>query len=330
VKIFQSSQKVESTAPNQLRLDHRVYANLKQLVTLEGFAQGLSFLPKFAVHSILSGRHSSRLRGRGLDFEELRDYRVGDDIRSLDWKVSNRTRKPHVRVHSEERERDVLLLVDQRSCMFFGSQSQMKSVTAVELAALAAWRVLSVKDRVGALVFNDHSIEMIKPQRSRTNVMRILHQLVSMNHQLNTQISDPSPAQLDCVLLDAVRLCKHDYLLFLISDLNGWSRQSLEYIQRIKAHNDVIVACVTDPLESQLPKLDQMVVSNGQLQIQVDTQSGSIADQFSAARNSKTAELEAALKKSDIPLLNIDTVSPVYQQLLNAIGMKNFKPLGME
>ena len=89
-----------------------VYADLKKLVTLKNQVDGISFLPTQAVHSILSGRYSSRLRGRGLNFEELRHYRAGDDIRTMDWKVTNRTQKPHVRVYTEERERPVLLLID--------------------------------------------------------------------------------------------------------------------------------------------------------------------------------------------------------------------------
>ena len=94
--------------------EHTVYADLKQLVGLQYKAKGFSFLPKQPVHSVLTGRHTSRLRGRGLNFEELRHYRQGDDIRTMDWKVTNRTGKPHVRVYTEERERPVIMLIDQR------------------------------------------------------------------------------------------------------------------------------------------------------------------------------------------------------------------------
>ena len=152
-------------------VDPNIYANLKQLIALKFQATGFSFLPKQPIHSILSGRHASRLRGRGLNFEELRHYRAGDDIRTMDWKVTNRTGKPHVRVYTEERERPVLLLIDQRISMFFGSLLKMKSVIAAELAALSAWRVLSAGDRVGAIVFNDTDILESKPYRSQKNVL---------------------------------------------------------------------------------------------------------------------------------------------------------------
>src|SRR5215471_14338919 len=134
------------------------YVSLDDLVAMQHQAHGFSFLPRQPVQSLLAGRHASRLRGRGLNFEEIRRYQAGDDIRQIDWKVTARTRKTHSRVFTEERERSTILLVDQRVTMFFGSVKNMKSVTAAEMAALGAWRVLSQKDRVGALVFNDSQI----------------------------------------------------------------------------------------------------------------------------------------------------------------------------
>ena len=109
---------------------------LDELILLKADARGFCFLPRQPVHSLLAGRHASRLRGRGLAFEELRHYRQGDDVRTIDWKATARLRSPHVRVYNEERERPVLLVVDQRRPMFFGSRRAMKSVAAAEVAAL--------------------------------------------------------------------------------------------------------------------------------------------------------------------------------------------------
>ena len=120
--------------------DSNIFVDPKDLIALQFQATGFSFLPRQPVHSVLSGRHGSRLRGRGLDFEELRHYRTGDDIRTMDWKVTARMRKPHVRVFTEERDRPVLLVVDQRISMFFGSRRCMKSVAAAEAAALGSYR----------------------------------------------------------------------------------------------------------------------------------------------------------------------------------------------
>jgi len=211
-----------------------VYASLQDLVASQRRASGFSFLPRQPVHSLLAGRHASRLRGRGLNFEEIRHYQMGDDIRQIDWKVTARTRKTHSRVFTEERERTTLLLVDQRITMFFGSVKNMKSVTAAEAAALAAWRVLAQKDRVGALVFNDSRIEEIRPQRSQATVMRILHAVVQQNHALSvTGGAQANPGMFNEVLRHCDRLAKHDCLICIISDAYGHDEESRQLLTRI-------------------------------------------------------------------------------------------------
>ena len=269
---------------------------------------------------MLVGQHKSRMRGRGLSFEELRNYRVGDDIRTLDWKVTNRTRKPHVRVFTEERERDVLLLIDQRSHMFFGSREQMKSVTAADVAALSVWRVLSLNDRVGALVFNDQSIEKIKPQRSRKSAVQILHQVVAMNHKLSATNQRQNPNQLDQVLRQVEQLCRHDCLVLLVSDMDGLTQATIERIKRIKRHNDFMIARVFDPLERDLPQRQQLILSDGELQIQANTQSAELSEHFSKAFAADLNKLNLELGKHGIPILPIDTVTPAFKQLQQALG----------
>src|SRR6201995_4644154 len=132
-----------------------VHVDLDELIALEHRGGRVSFLPHQPVHSLLSGRFASRMRGRGLNFEEIRDSRPGDDVRSIDWKATVRLQKPHIRVFNEERDRQALLVVDQRLSMFFGSRLAMKSVAAAQAAALGAWRVLGAGDRRGALVFKE-------------------------------------------------------------------------------------------------------------------------------------------------------------------------------
>lgn len=304
----------------ELAPDHKVYANLKKLLDMQLHAKEFDLLPRQVTHSVLAGRHRSRLRGRGLSFEELRAYRVGDDIRTLDWKVTNRTRKPHVRVYTEERERDVVLLIDQRAQMFFGSQVQMKSVTAADLAALAVWRVLSAKDRIGALVFNDNAITKIKPQRSRRTAMQILQLILEMNHQLGASEKSHNPKQLNHVLHQAERLCGHDCMVILISDLNGWDHQCLERVKRLKTHNDLMISFVVDPLEQSLPKHKQLVLSDGDLQISVNTESGQLKDKFAETFAARFDSLQSQLSNYDVPVTLIDTVTPAHQQLHRLIG----------
>src|SRR5579871_5741693 len=205
----------------------RVYVTLVDLIRLKGHAKGFSFLPRQPVQSILAGRHASKLRGRGLDFEELRHYQDGDDPRAMDWLATARLNAPYVRVYTEERDRAVLLLIDQRLSMFFGSRRAMKSVVAAEAAALAAWRVTQLGDRVGALVFSDDEIREIRPGARTPAVMQILEATVALNRKLKAgSDAKPSPGMLNEVLRRAARLIHHDGLVCLIGDASGADPES--------------------------------------------------------------------------------------------------------
>jgi uncharacterized protein (DUF58 family) len=299
---------------------HNIYADLKQLIRLQYKARGFSFLPRQPVHSLLSGRHSSRLRGRGLNFEELRHYRPGDDIRNMDWKVTRRLGKPHVRVYSEERERSILLVVDQRSSMFFGSSRAMKSVAIAELAALAGLRGLASGDKVGALIFSDNDISEIRPQRSRRQIVRILHQVTDFNHRL--KVGDkPNLAQLNTVLSKVHSLCGHDTLICLLTDLSGADEKTDQLISRLAQHNDVLVGLVYDALENHLPKGGKLVVTDGELQLEVDAGDHKLRQRYEAEFDQRLTSARNFLQRRGVPILPINTDEDVAVQLRDLLSL---------
>ncbi|MCO8120769.1 DUF58 domain-containing protein [Stieleria sp. TO1_6] len=300
-----------------------VYAQLSDLIRLRAHARGFSFLPRQPLHSVLAGQHASRLRGRGLDFEEIRRYQVGDDIRQIDWKVTARTRKTHSRVYTEERERTTLLLVDQRISMFFGSVKNMKSVTAAQAAALGAWRVLAQKDRVGALVFNDSTIEEIRPRRSESTVLQIFHHIIQQNHALSVD-SDAraNPEMFNEVLRRADRLTKHDCLVCIISDGSGQNEETRHLLTRIAQHNDVLFAFVHDPLEAQLPSAGTLVFGDGQQQLEVNTNSRDLHDGFQADFAAQRAAGRKFLLQRETPVIPLSTAEDVSQQIRRQLGAR--------
>ncbi len=302
--------------------DGLVYANLNELRRLQFKTRGFSFMPKQPANSLLSGKHISKLRGRGLNFEELRHYRAGDDIRSMDWKVTQRTGKPHVKVYTEEKERNVYLAIDQRMTMFFGSSNKMKSVIAAELAALMAWRVVETGDRIGAVIYNDDEIKVVPAKRGRNHVVNVLAEIIKKNHQLNLsipQINDESKA-FNKMLNKLHMISGHNALVILIGDGHGWNQQSTDHIKKIRQHSEVIACHVFDPLELDLPKMTQMVVSDGKKQIQFSSQDKAMQHKYQAeiARQLKT--YDDTTKKYRIPLLSIDTLTPIDSQVRKAFG----------
>lgn len=298
-----------------------VYTTINDLVRLRHQAQGFSFLPRQPIHSLLAGPHGSRLRGRGLDFEELRHYRPGDDIRSMDWKTSNRMRTPYVRVNNEEKDRSALLVVDQRLDMFFGSSVSMKSVTAAEIAALAAWRVLATGDRPGAVLFNDSEIAEVRPHRSQQRVMQILDKLTDFNNRLKIEPGrTANPEQLNNALERVARLAAHDVLVTVISDFSGADADTRKLMSRIGEHNDVIVALVYDALETELPDLGQLVVSNGDLQLEVNSGDDTLRANFADVFNERLATVRSVLLQRQIPVMPVHTGLPVTVQVRKLLG----------
>jgi uncharacterized protein (DUF58 family) len=298
-----------------------IYTNLHSLVRLRFTAQGFNYLPRQPVRSLLSGRKRSRLRGRGLDFDELRHYRPGDDIRNMDWRVTNRTGKPHVRVYTEERDRPVMVVVDQRLPMFFGSEKKMKSVVAAEVAAITAWRVLAVGDRIGAILFNDSKTVEAKPTRNERRVMGWLGDLTTMNNDLSvTSDRDSNPDALAQALGVLERTVGHDYLVVLISDFYGWNDATLKTIRRISQHNDIICSLIYDPLERDISKADKLVVSDGKYQLEVDPLNQGLGEKYEASFESSMAHVQGELKRHNIPVLPINTVDPVTDQLREKLG----------
>jgi uncharacterized protein (DUF58 family) len=293
-----------------------VYASVTALVSLEARARDLSFLQKRPVQQLLGGRMQSGLRGRGLTFEELREYLPGDDIRTIDWRVTARTGKPFVRVYDEEKERPALIVTDQRINMFFGSRRVMKSVAAAEVAALCAWRVLGSGDRVGGFVFNDTDIDELRPHRSREAVVGLCHSIATQNRSLTAAFAGaPSEEQLDRVLTTVANIARHDHLVVIISDFDGHSSTTRDTLLQLSARNDVICILIYDPFLLDLPKAGNLVISGGSLQAELtlrDTGTRKAVGDFARQRGE---ELVAWQKELGLPMLAVSTSEETAPQL---------------
>jgi hypothetical protein len=305
-----------------------VYADLDDLRRLKYQAKGFSFLPNQPANSALSGKNVSKLRGRGLNFEELRHYRPGDDIRSMDWKVTQRTGKAHIKVFTEERERNVFLAIDQRMTMFFGSTEKMKSVIAAELAALVAWQISGCGDRIGAVIYNDTQIKIIPAKRGHQHVINLLAEILKKNHQLsvndiaeNSGINKMTETEsFNKMLMNLNKIAGPNSLIMLMGDGHGYNDKSTDFIKKLRQHNEVIAFHIYDPLEYKLPKMPQMIVSDGKQQIQFSSSDTSIRKRYQQEITQQLDSYVKTAKKYRIPLINIDTLTPVEQQLRKALG----------
>ena len=292
-----------------------VFTSLKELLKMEAVARNFSFrAKKQKVNSILGGRHASKLRGRGLDFEEVRNYVKGDDIRNIDWKVTARTQKTHTRVFSEEKEKPALIVVDQSRTMFFGSVKRTKSVVAAELAAIAALRIIKEGDRVGGVVFADKGTDIIFPKRDRKNMLRFFEKIVQRNHELAESNFSHSEEALHDVIKKVRNIVTHDFLVIVISDFIRYSPKVIKFITEIAHHNDLILAKVTDPMEKEIPDT-KFVMGDSETQISVNGDSKAIRDTFKTGYEKELLSFKEEMNKHRVPVLTINTVDPVDEQL---------------
>jgi len=298
-----------------------VYTNLERLVALKYDIRGFSYLPKQPVQSRLTGKHRSRLRGRGLDFEEVRNYAFGDDIRSIDWKVTARTKKPHTKVYTEERERPVFIVVDQSSSMFFGSRKYMKSIIAAEAAAISAWKVLAVGDRIGGIVFNDESWEDVKPKRNPKVVMQFLKLIAEKNNRLSaSSFAKQNPEMLNRILEQTLRYVTHDYLVVVLSDFYGIGDRTIKLLKQISRHNDVIAGIIKDEMEYNLS--DDMIIGDGDQQINLSEVNKAQKEKFALSQKEKLEEFNSTLINYRITPLELNTNETITIQLRRILGGK--------
>ncbi|MTI15396.1 DUF58 domain-containing protein [Sansalvadorimonas verongulae] len=296
------------------------YTSLEELTRLAVPARRIPLFRSGPAKALMAGGHQSRIRGRGMDFEEFRCYQPGDDIRTIDWRASARTNKTQTRVYREERERPVLLVLDQGPELFFGSRLNFKSVTAAEAMALLAWKALHHGDRVGALISGSQNGEHkqhkeFRPRRSRQHLLQLLQQTARLNQSLKAGQPRNDKA-LDTMLVSASRLAHPGSLVVVISDFHGISQSGLKEMALMARHNDVMAVQVFDPFDQHLPSSGLYSVSDGNRRGILNTRSKQNRDNYQqqAARRQKT--LTDYLNQYRIPLLRIDSSLPTDEQML--------------
>ncbi|MFK7731185.1 MAG: DUF58 domain-containing protein [Pseudomonadales bacterium] len=268
--------------------------------------------------SALAGPYRASFRGRGMDFEEVRNYQPGDDVRSIDWRVTARTGDAHTKVFKEERERPVFILTDQRQPMYFGSQRCFKSVLAAEVASLLAWSALKQNDRVGGLVMGTNDVVEVKPKRSKSSVLRFLHSLHEYNHALGAQrgFDEQNKTSLSSALEDSRRLNKPGSAIFIISDFHDFDEKSSKQLFHLAQHNEVTAFIVSDQLEQQLPPSGSYEVTDGANKGLLNTQNKEIRTKYQQFFAQWQSDLSNNLAKSGVPLVALETGCDALNELM--------------
>jgi len=241
-----------------------VSVNLKSLLDLAGPAAALN-LHQNVKRAVQSGSYLSRFKGRGMEFDEARPYQPGDDVRSIDWRVTARTGRTYTKTFREERERPVFISIDYRATMAFATRGVFKSVQAAHLAALLAWAAKAQGDRIGGQIFADHGCLEMKPHHGKHAVLRFLNALVKPAYTVN------AATDLAQALSRLVQHVRPGSRVYIISDFRGMNHAVENHLSRLARHCDVVMLHVFDPLERELPTRGRYRFSDELNEVVIDT-----------------------------------------------------------
>jgi uncharacterized protein (DUF58 family) len=288
-----------------------ILPELDELVALRGAAHGLSLHAHRPVLARLQGAHRSAARGRGLEFEEVRLYAAGDDVRTIDWRVTARRGQPHTKLFREERERPVWLLADLHPGLYFGSRRQLKSALLLRAAALLGWIAVLGGDRLGALIPQPGGDARIFPPRGReAGVLPVLEALVEAQPRAP---GAPDSGSLGAALTHLRPLLQPGSLVLVLSDFSNLDSVAETALAGASIHHDIRLLWVTDPLErAGLPDGNFRVGLPGRLWWLDGERSRSAWQQAWSARERRLDDLAGRL---DLPLIRLSTRDTVADSL---------------
>ena len=292
-----------------------IVPELAELIALRGSAQGLALAPQRRARELTAGAHASAHRGRGLEFQEVRQYVAGDDPRTIDWRVTARRGRPHTKLFREERERPIWLLVDLDPTLFFGSRRQLKSVAIVRAAALLAWVAALGGDRVGAVIAGAGGRRVLPPRSRDAGVLPLLAAL----HELQPRAPGRSATHALSDALDALApLARSGSVVLALSDFaalgpvreGGWSA--------LAGRADCRLFWVVDPLEEQaLPNGLFRAGVPGRVRL---LEGARVRSHWLASWRERTERVRALAEFLRAPLTRIDTSQPVEEALGRELG----------
>lgn len=261
------------------------------------------------VSSQLAGEYESAFKGRGMEFEEVRAYQPGDDIRHIDWNVTARTGAPHVKQHREERELTVMLLVDVSASGSFGSAGRLKAEVTAEAAAVLAYTAIRSNDRVGLLLFTDTVERYIPPKKGRSHIWRIIREILTFTPaRRGTHIE----AALDYL----GRVVSRRAVVFVISDfLDSGYEERLRVVAR---RHELTAVSVVDPREEELPDVGIVELEDAESgeRVTLDTASEAVRLAYAGAARARRDARRALLRSADIGEVEIHTDRPTIEPIV--------------
>ncbi len=304
--------------------DGLIRVSMASLLALHRGGASLALQPRM-VRAIAGGVYLSPFKGRGMEFDEVRPYAQGDDVRSIDWRVTARSGKPHTKLFREERERAVLLWIDLRASMFFATRGAFKAVRAAQAAALLGWNTLHRGDRLGALIFDERHHEELRPKRGQPPLMHVLRSLVehpAWREAAHRNDEHAAAAALQQAQLRLRRVVQPGSLIVMLSDFAALDARSGVHLAQLASHNDVILINIHDPLEAELPPPGRYRVSDGRRIVDVESGDLQRRERYRRRFAERQAELHQLCRGYGVTLLSLSTAAEPLAVLRRGLGRR--------
>jgi uncharacterized protein (DUF58 family) len=270
---------------------------------------------KRVVNDLFSGEYHSTFKGQGMEFEEVREYQPGDDIRLIDWNVTARTGYPHIKKFREERELSVVLLVDASSSGRFGTRERFKSEMAAELCAVLAFSAIKNNDKVGLIIFTDTIEKFVPPQKGRGHVLRLIREVLAFRPTgVGTDISGAVEYM--------TKVIRRKSVVFVLSDF--LSEGYLKPIQIANNKHDIIAMKITDPRETGFESVGLLELEDaetGEVYV-VDTSSREFRREFAARAQEDLLSLKRQFQLINLDFINVQTDRSYVVPLINFFKMR--------
>ncbi len=272
----------------------------------------------YLVNEALAGEYASAFKGRGMEFEEVREYHPGDDIRSIDWNVTAKTGRAYVKEYKEERELTLFLMVDMSASGNFGSQEKLKKEVVANLAAILAYSAIRNNDKVGMMLFTTEVERYIPPQKGRGHVWRIIQEILTFT-------PEHKGTNLEGALDFAGHLLRKKTVLFLISDFiaKGYERA----LTLASKRHDIIALHIVDPRELELASVGLLELEDAETgeTLLVDTSSAKVREFFAKQAAIPKQETKALFQKVGIDEATVDTTKPLFDPLIRLFRQRSRK-----
>ncbi|MGC8830418.1 MAG: DUF58 domain-containing protein [Verrucomicrobiia bacterium] len=258
------------------------------------------------VENLMAGKYHSVFKGRGIDFDEVREYVPGDDVRRIDWNVTARTGIPHIKKYVEERELTVMLLVDGSASSSIGSITQSKRELAAEVAALIAFSAIANNDRVGLLLFTDRTERYMPPQKGRAHVLGIISLILT--HNFKSKLTDISTA-----LNHLNHAINRRAVIFILSDFIDTDYERA--LKVVSKKHDVIAVPIIDPIEMQMPDIGWLTfedVETGEI-IQLKSDDRKVRDIFQKYAAQRVEKMRQTLRHCGVDTIEVRADKPYFE-----------------